>query len=538
MQSRTKGQLFLILLCLTSIVVAVWFTPSTHAQLPDKTVTPNTADVGINKSFTDQAGMGRGDLMTPNSSLFIIERDPFRAIRRGRQLFQRKYTRLQGVGPLAGDGTGNIEKTLAIGAGLVDSCAGCHGRPRGAAGAGGDVVTRPDSRDAPHLFGLGLKEMLADEITADLRAIRQQAIDQALQSPSSQKISKNLVSKGINYGVISAKRRGNSIEVDTSGITGVDRDLRVRPFFAHGGTISIREFIVGAWNAEMGLQAVDSELAAAHGGARITTTSGMVLDGSVDQIEAPPASGLLEDPDRDGVANEIPTSIVDFMEFYLLNYFKPGTDEQTANAIAGREKFTEIGCAQCHIPDLQINRDRRVADVETVYDQVNGIFNSLFATAIPLFASQDDGSGFPSLKRPVNQPFLVRNIFTDLKRHDVGPGFHERNYDGTIQKTFLTTPLWGVGTTAPYGHDGRSINFREVILRHGGEATTSRDAFASLSLTNKARVIEFLNSLIIFPPDDTSSNLDPGNRTTQGFPQFGHGSIKLTALFNDPADVE
>ena len=33
------------------------------------------------------------------------------------------------------------------------------------------MATRPDSRDAPHLFGLGLKEMLADEITADLRAL-------------------------------------------------------------------------------------------------------------------------------------------------------------------------------------------------------------------------------------------------------------------------------------------------------------------------------------------------------------------------------
>jgi hypothetical protein len=38
------------------------------------------------------------------------------------------------------------------------------------------VVTRPDSRDAPHLFGLGLKEMLADEITADLRAIRDDTV--------------------------------------------------------------------------------------------------------------------------------------------------------------------------------------------------------------------------------------------------------------------------------------------------------------------------------------------------------------------------
>jgi hypothetical protein len=51
-------------------------------------------------------------------------------------------------------------------------------------------------------------------------------------------------------------------------------------------------------------------------------------------------------------------------------------------------------------------------------------------------------------------------------------------------------------------------------------------------------LIEFLNSLVLFPPDDTSSNLDPGNRSAPGFPQFGHGSIKLTALFNNPADIE
>jgi hypothetical protein len=140
--------------------------------------------------------------MTPDSSSFIIERDPFRAIRRGRQLFQRKFTRQQGAGPLSGDGLGNIETNLAIGAGLVDSCAGCHGRPRGAAGFGGDVVTRPDSRDAPHLFGLGLKEMLADEITADLRAIRQQAIEEARRSPSNRAVTKALTSKGIKYGFI------------------------------------------------------------------------------------------------------------------------------------------------------------------------------------------------------------------------------------------------------------------------------------------------------------------------------------------------
>src|SRR5688500_17874548 len=134
-------------------------------QLVDRTLAPNTANEGIAKSLQDQVGAGRGDWTTPGSSSFIIARDPFRAIRRGRQLFQRKFRRAEGHGPLAGDGEGNVETNLAIGAGLADSCASCHGRPRGSAGFGGDVVTRPDSRDAPHLFGLGLKEMLADEIT-------------------------------------------------------------------------------------------------------------------------------------------------------------------------------------------------------------------------------------------------------------------------------------------------------------------------------------------------------------------------------------
>jgi CxxC motif-containing protein (DUF1111 family) len=32
----------------------------------------------------------------------------------------------------------------------------------------------------------------------------------------------------------------------------------------------------------------------------------------------------------------------------------------------------------------------------------------------------------------------------------------------------MTEPLWGVGSTSPYGHDGRSTTLQEVILRHGG----------------------------------------------------------------------
>ena len=90
----------------------------------------------------------------------------------------------------------------------------------------------------------------------------------------------------------------------------------------------------------------------------------------------------------------------------------------------------------------------------------------------------------------------------------------------------------------PYGHDGRSINLTEVILRHGGEAQEARDAFACLPAKSRDAIIAFLNSLVIFPPDDTASNLDPGNRAAAGFPQYQHGSIRLTVLFNNPLIVE
>src|SRR5262245_2034931 len=187
---------------IAATVIAVLAEPAAEAQLTDLTQTPNVENAGIAKSLSQQVGAGVGNTSTPGSSIFIIKRDPARSIRRGRQLFQRKFTVEQGFGPRTNDGVGDIAADGSIGAGLVDSCAGCHGRPRGSAGFGGDVVTRPDSRDAPHLFGLGLQEQLGDEITTDLRNIRAQAIADAQRFHTT--IVRSLVSKGISYGTIRA----------------------------------------------------------------------------------------------------------------------------------------------------------------------------------------------------------------------------------------------------------------------------------------------------------------------------------------------
>jgi mono/diheme cytochrome c family protein len=500
-------------------------------QLVDKNNAPNTASEGIsrplmNGNYPTEIGDGRWGT-DPNTSQNVIAFDPFRAIRRGRQLFQRKFTRLEGQGPGLGDGFGNVDVDLAIGAGLADSCAACHGRPRGAAGFGGDVATRPDSRDALHLFGIGLKEMLADEITTDLRAIRASAVAEASRARTP--VTRVLTSKGISYGRIRAMADGS---IDTSEVQGVDADLRIRPFFAHGGIISIREFVITALKGEMGLaMADDPDLVAARSGP-VTTPAGMRLNGLTDTLEPLP----IEEGDVGTVAQR--TALVDFLEFYLLNYFKPGRTEETSDVKHGREVFEKSGCASCHVTDLQVLRDRRVADVETVFDLARGNFNRLFATAGLLLKDPSSVGQAAVAKPPALQPFLVRDIFTDFKRHDLGPSFYERNYDGTMRTQFLTTALWGLGTTAPYGHDGRSINLIEVILRHGGEAQRARDVFAGLSQPNRDALLVFLNSFVLFPPDDTASNLDPGDRAASGYPQFRHGGIRLTLLFNNPTIVE
>lgn len=518
-------------LCLAAQTLAV---SHSAAQETDRTQTPNSAGAGIAKSLAAEVGAGRGDELTPDSSRYLIARDPFRSIVRGRQLFQRKFTVAQGLGPRFQDGVGDIERHPTLGGGFGDSCAACHSRPQGSAGFGGDVFTRTTSRDAPHLFGIGLVEMLADEMTSELRRQRARASSEA--RASGLPVTVSLSAKTVDFGSLTALPSG---ALDLSGVRGVDLDLRVRPFFAEGSLFSVREFVVGALAAEMGLQASDPDLDAAHAGTRVVTPAGMVLDGALDVVGAAPAPNATADPDGDGVAGEIDPALVDHFEFYLLNYFRPATGRPTAASARGAALFHTVGCAACHVPNLPLSNDRRVADVDTRWDPARANpFNELFATASPRFRLVDDGSGLPAMRRAEGASFLVRGLFSDLKRHDLGPAFWERRFDGSITREFVTEPLWGVATTAPYGHDGRSVSLRDVILRHGGEAQTARDGFAALGEDAQTDLVAFLGTLTLFPPPATASNLDPGDPSDPNYPLEYPGKIDLRVLFLDPSDPE
>ena len=99
-------------------------------------------------------------------------------------------------------------------------------------------------------------------------------------------------------------------------------------------------------------------------------------------------------------------------------------------------------------------------------------------------------------------------LFSDLKRHDMGPGLAEST-GGPLDSFFITARLWGVADTAPYLHDGRAQTLRDAIMMHGGEALNARNAFAALSTARQTDVVAFLRSLRT--PKEPAAGLNVGD---------------------------
>jgi CxxC motif-containing protein (DUF1111 family) len=94
-------------------------------------------------------------------------------------------------------------------------------------------------------------------------------------------------------------------------------------------------------------------------------------------------------------------------------------------------------------------------------------------------------------------------LFGDLKRHTMTDGevdafgnelMSQRFVDRNI---FITAELWGVASTAPYGHRNDMYDLDEVISAHGGDARKSRDAYLDLDENIKQQLIAFLRTLEI-----------------------------------------
>jgi parallel beta-helix repeat protein len=87
-------------------------------------------------------------------------------------------------------------------------------------------------------------------------------------------------------------------------------------------------------------------------------------------------------------------------------------------------------------------------------------------------------------------------LFSDLLLHDMGPELADGVVVGDASGSeFRTAPLWGVGRSAPYLHDGRAATLHDAIVAHGGEATNSRDRYLALKSYERDALLVYLGSL-------------------------------------------
>ena len=208
-------------------------------------------------SLEQQIGGGRGPDTVPGTSLYFIARDPARAIRRGRQLFQRKFTVAQGVGPRKGTASATFTLTTASARGLRL----VRGLSRETAGRGGLRWRRGDAsrqRDSPHLFGSDPRRCSRTRSRQSFARGRDAAVAAAL-------------SQG-DGGAHAVARQRDPLRGHRSapGRDGRDRRCSWGESGSAGAPVLRRRdddvdpgVIVGAMKAEMGLESADPDLCAA-----------------------------------------------------------------------------------------------------------------------------------------------------------------------------------------------------------------------------------------------------------------------------------
>jgi len=134
-----------------------------------------------------------------------------------------------------------------------------------------------------------------------------------------------------------------------------------------------------------------------------------------------------------------------------------------SEVVRGKQLFTSASCVACHTPSFSTSAYHPMAELRS-------------QTIHP---------------------------YTDLLLHDMGPGLAD-NMDeegGATGAEWRTAPLWNIGLSAGvsggegYLHDGRARTIEEAILWHGGEATTSKENFRTMSASDRSAILLFLRSL-------------------------------------------
>jgi CxxC motif-containing protein (DUF1111 family) len=388
-----------------------------------------TATAACGDLFTEAAA--DGDIFdAPMPGLTAAE---LAAFARGDAEFARRFAPATGLGPIfnnascaschSGDGRGRLENALQRIGSADDDLMRAFGGPQiqNKAIPGAEVETVPDGisvslRLPPPVFGVGLIE-----------AIPESAI-LAHADPDD--------------------ANGDGISGRPNWVTAADYVLHTEPGagvaprigrFGRKAQISnLVEQVVEAYHQDVGITSEFRPLENRH----------------------PLSSVPIEAIDRVGDP-EIPAATVQAVVHYIRALAPPAPGSESPSVAEGRTLFSEIGCAQCHVPTLTTGT-----------------------------------SPIPALS---NQPVT---LYSDLLLHDMGDELADHRPDGLASgREWRTTPLWGLRLMRQFlngeaflMHDGRAATVEAAILAHGGEARRARDAFEALSPVRRSALLDFVES--------------------------------------------
>jgi CxxC motif-containing protein (DUF1111 family) len=369
---------------------------------------------------------GDATLDLPLAGLTAAELDRFN---RGRAVFSRVFTPGNGLGPSFNSA----------------ACANCHEEPS-TGGIGDDLdedvethVSVMSGQTCDDLESAG-GPVVQHHTTGLLQAEYPYMTSEPIPASAGTSVARRSTPAHFGFGLIDA--------IPSSAI-----EALADPNDANGDGVSGRVSRANGQVARFGRKATDATLLGFNAGAfqnEMGITSSVALAEQrlvgvpypFDALVSPTSGAELSDDDL--------SLATDFVRF-----LRPAPrGKSTVQSNDGRELFSSIGCATCHVPSMRTG---------------------------------------PSEVRALNN--VKVEAFTDLLLHDMGTGLADICRGNALPSEFRTEPLMGLRFRNHYLHDARSATLDDAVLQHGGEAGRARDRFNGLTLNQRAALLAYLNTL-------------------------------------------
>ncbi|ESP93351.1 putative thiol oxidoreductase [Pseudoalteromonas luteoviolacea 2ta16] len=400
-------------------------------------------------------------------------------------------------------------------------------------------------RNPPHVFGTGYTQRLATEMTTELQA-QVEATKMVARLYRNDTQSIQLTSKGIKFGrySVTCKKGGiDDCDENTSKVVGVQKDFVVRPFQWGGISSTVRHFARDALDFHFSVQAVEKV------GNKDCDQDGLIDEITVGNVTAltayvsmfrPPIQPVYDDKSA-----QVPPGKALFEQVGCINCHTSSLtiDNPTLTIMTPPDVPDDEACPR-EVAQLINPADRLSGAAKEAMLQIEHAFQNqsvlaltrsntlitpekLYQTALPHLHTTHvkhlaEGnyqidlnlSGYAHNQVPdyvwprlfsENGASTSVPLYSDLKLHFMGKKLSDNYPQPTDTKgyaaqpgVYVTRPLWGVGDTAPYMHDGRARTLLEAIQLHGAEGSEAKkefDNFNNLSAKEQQALIEFLESL-------------------------------------------